>query len=171
MSRQFFIALRLLFASIFMIFAASSFVIPAIATNQLNLTIIDKQGKTTVFSYDDLAALPVHDLKTQTPWTDGVQSFTGVLFKDLLIKAGVSESEITSSQIVATALNEYEVTIEGNGIINDGALVAYEMNDQPIPVSTFGPFWIVYPRDQRTELQDSRYDHNWAWQLKELKIK
>ncbi len=171
MSRQFFIALRLLFASIFIICAAPFIITATSIAAQFNLTVIDKTGQVTVFSYEDMVAMPSHTMKTHTPWTDGIQNFTGVLFKDLLTNAGLSENEITASQIVATALNDYEVTIDGSGIIDDGALIAYNMDSQPIPVNTFGPFWIVYPRDDREELQDSRYDHNWAWQLKELQIK
>lgn len=109
-------------------------------------------------------------IKTHTPWTEGVQEFSGVPLKTLLAAAGIDEKIARHSTVKARALNDYEVEIPGQDAYDYDVLVADQMNGSAMPVTEFGPFWIVYPRDGKPELQDSRFDHRWAWQLSELLI-
>ncbi len=44
------------------------------------------------------------------------------------------------------------------------------MDGKRLTVRDKGPYWLVYPRDEFTELKDARFDHRWAWQLKEISI-
>ncbi len=112
--------------------------------------------------------LPRVLITTHTPWTEGVQEFSGITLKTLLEAAGLDEKTIRQSKIKARALNDYEVEIPGQDAYDYNVLVADQMNGEVMPITDFGPFWIVYPRDDNTELQDSRFDQRWAWQLSEL---
>lgn len=114
--------------------------------------------------------LPRATIKTHTPWTEGVQEFSGVSLKTLLEAAGIDEKTTRQSMLKARALNDYEVEIPGQDAYDYDVLVADQMNGSAMPVTEFGPFWIVYPRDEKPELQDSRFDHRWAWQLSELLV-
>lgn len=114
--------------------------------------------------------LPRATIRTQTAWTKGVQEFSGVPLRELLKAAGLDEAAIRAAKLKARALNDYEVEIPGQDALDYDVLVADSMNGEAMPVSKFGPFWIVYPRDDKPELQDSRFDHRWAWQLVNLKV-
>ena len=114
--------------------------------------------------------LPRATIKTHTPWTEGVQEFSGVSLKTLFAAAGVDEKTARQSMLKARALNDYEVEIPAQDAYDYDVLVADQMNGSAMPVTEFGPFWIVYPRDEKPELQDSRFDHRWAWQLSELLV-
>jgi hypothetical protein len=44
------------------------------------------------------------------------------------------------------------------------------MNGKQMEVSDKGPIWIVYPRKDHPELQDSKFNDRWVWQLKEMRV-
>jgi hypothetical protein len=45
------------------------------------------------------------------------------------------------------------------------------MNGEYLEIRDKGPIWIVYPRDQFSELRNSMVDKKWVWQLSELEVK
>lgn len=160
----------------------SLFCIPAMAqeTSGTNLpppaqhVILDVRGDIANTNVDDAAlfdmemlkALPSARLETTTAVTDGVRRFQGFLMRDLLERVGAQGSTVT-----ATALNDYVIDIDIDEFDRFDILVAYEMDGRQLLPSDKGPLWIVYPRDQHTELQDIRYDYRWVWQLRRLDIK
>jgi hypothetical protein len=50
-------------------------------------------------------------------------------------------------------------------------LLAFKMDGRDLELRDKGPIWIVYPRDQYEELNNSMVDKNWVWQLSELEIR
>ncbi len=113
-----------------------------------------------------LKALPRLRLETTTVVTDGVRRFDGFLMRDLLDLVGAEGVTVT-----ARALNDYAIDIAIKEFDRFDVVVAYEMDGKALLPSDKGPLWIVYPRDQHTELQDIRYDYRWVWQLRWLDIK
>lgn len=113
-----------------------------------------------------LESLPAHSLHTSTVVTDGVLKFDGVLMRDLLNHLGAHGETVT-----ATALNGYAVDIPIQDFENFDVLLAWSADGERLKVDDKGPFWIVYPRDQHSVLQDIRYDYRWVWQLNELRVK
>ena len=107
----------------------------------------------------------VTELKTTTPWLDGAQVFKGVLARTLLERLGAE-----GTTVVATALNDYTVSIPMDDFRNYDVLLATEMNGEEMRVSDKGPIWIVYPRDDHPELQERRISERWVWQLKALEV-
>ena len=73
--------------------------------------------------------------------------------------------------VTASALNDYTIDIPMEDFVRYDVLVATHMNGERLQPSDKGPFWIVYPRDGHSDLQDIRYDYRWVWQLIQLKIK
>lgn len=139
------------------------------ASDLTNLTIKTPDGGVYTVVVGE-SFLPRAVIKTHTPWTEGLQKFSGVPLKTLLETAGFDEKTVRQSVINARALNDYTVEIPGADAYEYDVLVADKLNGQAMPVTQFGPFWIVYPRDDKPELQDSRFDHRWAWQLSELLV-
>lgn len=112
-----------------------------------------------------LEGIGVHQLATSTAWTEGRTEFEGVLARDLLDAVGAEGSGVT-----ATALNDYSVSIPLDELRRYPVLLALKMNGQYLKIMDKGPIWIVYPRDQNKELQDSLTDKKWVWQLRELRV-
>jgi hypothetical protein len=137
----------------------------------VTLTIIAPNGTTRVLSSDDFTKLPQNNLQTNTAWTEGPQSFDGVLLRDVLATVGVDGTEAGSHSITVLALNDYSISIPLEDAYKYDVLVAHKMNGKELNRRDKGPYWIVYPRDQHEELNDSRYDHRWAWQLKQIEVK
>lgn len=105
------------------------------------------------------------ELRTTTPWTDGVQVFEGVL-----ARAVIERVEAKGVTVKAAALNDYTVEVPLDDFLTYDVLLATEMNGEEMHVSDKGPVWIVYPRDDVPELQNRKLNDRWVWQLKSLHV-
>ncbi len=141
------------------------------ATVTITLTVIAPDGTTRVLSNDDFTQLPQNTLQTNTAWTEGPQNFDGVLLRDVLATVGVDGKNAPNRSITILALNDYSISIPLEDAYKYNVLVARRMNGRELSLRDKGPYWIVYPRDQHQELNDSRYDHRWAWQVKQIEAK
>ena len=112
-----------------------------------------------------LQKLPAQSFTTKTPWDKSPVKFKGALLRDVLAAAKAS-----GTALKAVALNDYQTSIPVEDATKFDMIIAYEMNDQPIPVRTKGPLFIVYPFDTKAELQSTRFYERSAWQLKLLKV-
>ncbi|WP_297778121.1 molybdopterin-dependent oxidoreductase [uncultured Roseovarius sp.] len=117
------------------------------------------------FSLEDLKALPVSSFETTTIWTDGPQTFEGISLAALL-----AHLDVTEGTIKATAINDYSVTIPMSDATEDGAIIAYLNNDEPMSRRGKGPLWIVYPYDSDIEYQTETVYSRSIWQLDRLAI-
>lgn len=152
-------------------FTASILSSAAQASETATLAIIAADGSHHDLNADKIAALPQHTLDTHTAWTEGVQHFDGVLLRDVLASAGIKAEDAKDKVLEALALNDFRVEIPAADAYKYDVLLAQKINGKALSRRDKGPYWIVYPRDQHSELNDSRYDHRWAWQLKQLQIK
>lgn len=105
------------------------------------------------------------ELRTTTPWTDGVQVFEGVLARAVIARVGAE-----GALIKAAALNDYTVEVPMEDFLTYDVLLATSMNGEEMHVSDKGPVWIVYPRDDVPELENRKLNDRWVWQLKSLHV-
>ncbi|WP_240791949.1 molybdopterin-dependent oxidoreductase [Rhodoferax bucti] len=112
-----------------------------------------------------LEKLPQQTFSTKTPWDKNPIKFKGPLLRDVLAAAKAS-----GTTLKAAALNDYQTTIPFDDAKAFDVIVAYQMNDQPIPVRTKGPLFIVYPFDTKAELRSTVYYERSAWQLKSITV-
>lgn len=114
---------------------------------------------------EDLFAVKPTSLVTQTPWDTEPSSFDGIYLADLL-----EHLQIKTDFILATALNNYEVTIPIVEAIEQGAFLAMYRDGRPMPVRARGPFWIIFPWDSlELEPMQARMANSWAiWQLRSI---
>ena len=117
------------------------------------------------FDREMLIALGQTEMRTTTPWTDGVQVFEGVL-----ARAVIERVEAQGTTVKAAALNDYTVEVPMDDFLNYDVLLATQMNGEEMHVSDKGPIWIVYPRDDVPELQNRELHERWVWQLKSLQV-
>jgi len=108
-------------------------------------------------------ALPQTTVRTETPWTSGVQTFTGVLLSALAQRGG---RPVREARIVA--LNDYSATVPAADWKAYGILVASRHNGEPMRIREKGPFWVVYPIDGFAELDKQIYHARMVWQIKSI---
>jgi hypothetical protein len=123
------------------------------------------EGGVARFDRPMLEALGVQKLTTSSAWTSGPTEFEGVLASAVLDAVAAE-----GTAVHATALNDYAVTIPIDELRRYPVLLALKMNGQYLKIMDKGPIWIVYPRDQYREFQDSLTDKKWIWQLHELQV-
>lgn len=132
------------------------------------LQVVLGSGQSVRLSAQQLAALPQHSLRTATQWTDGLKHFQGPLVTDVLQAAG--QRLQNGMRVQAEALNDYVVDIPASDFLRWPVILAFAMDGQVLSRRDKGPWWIVYPRDSDPALQDAKFDHRWAWQLRQLRI-
>ncbi|MBT0571428.1 molybdopterin-dependent oxidoreductase [Curvibacter sp. CHRR-16] len=140
------------------------------AKGKVILTISGKIGETNaptgaLFDLSMLEKLPQQTFSTNTPWDKAPVKFKGPLLRDVL--AAVKANGTT---LKAMALNDYQTTIPVEDATRFNVIVAHQMNDKAIPISTKGPLFIIYPYDSLEELRAAKYYERSAWQLKSLTV-
>jgi hypothetical protein len=113
-----------------------------------------------------LATLPQHSFSTKTPWFPQPRKFTGVLVRDLLDAVG-SRAGIAR----AIALNDYRADLPTDELVRNGAMIAYLLDDQPMPVREKGPLVIIFPFSDRPELRTAVHYSRAVWQLRSLELR
>jgi hypothetical protein len=118
------------------------------------------------FDREALTALPQHEIRTSTPWTDGVSAFKGPLLCELLDRVGAE-----GTALHAKALNDYAIEIPMEDCRRYPVILALERDGKPLSRRDMGPVWIVYPRDDYPELRLETINARWVWQLVELEVR
>ncbi len=126
----------------------------------LTVNADDKEAR---YDIDGLKALGMTDVVTDTPWTDGMITFTGVLMRDLLNDAGVS-----GDRLRAVALNDYTVEIPVQDFLDFDVILAVQRDGSDLTVRDRGPLWIIYPWADLPRLRTEHYYSRSIWQLKAL---
>jgi hypothetical protein len=118
------------------------------------------------FDQTMLEKLPQHSFTTRTPWYPEPHKFTGVLLRDVLAAVGAR-----GRTIKAIALNDYRVDIPFEEAQRHELLVAYLLDDKPVPVRDKGPLMLMYPFDSQPELRSAINYSRAAWQLRTLELR
>lgn len=118
------------------------------------------------FDREMLESLGLGTLRTSTAWTAGTAEFQGVLVRDLLAAIGAE-----GDTAIATALNDYQISVSLNELRAFPVMLALKMDGEYLTIRDKGPIWIVYPRDQYVNFQNSETDKRWIWQLSKIEIK
>jgi hypothetical protein len=152
------------FARLAIAVAFVAMVLPASSAQARNqLTVMAADGAKTVLSYEELTQLPKTDVTTTTPWTEGKHVFTGVSFADLLGKYGIVDGNVRVS-----ALNDYSVTVPAAELIENGAILTYQLDGKTMTVREKGPYWVIFPFDSHPSLQTDQYWSYAVWQVKSI---
>jgi hypothetical protein len=125
------------------------------------------ENSTTVAKFDRkmLESLPQIKIATNTPWTEGTTEFEGPLLRDVLEQTG-----ITGTELIAVALNDYDIEIPVADAFTYPVILAIRMNGKPMRVRAKGPIWVIYPWDDYSELRSETYYQRSIWQLRSLSV-
>ena len=133
----------------------------AIVLLEVEFLNADGQDNTPVrYTMDDLRAMPAVSFETDTNWNAGPQRFTGVSLAALMRKLGV-----TTGTLVAVGSDEYSIDINLSFAAESEARTAYERTGAPMTVRNKGPFQVVYPFDDFSNLKRNVQFSNAKWQL------
>lgn len=122
-------------------------------------------GDTLQLDLAMLENLPQVEIVTSTIWTEGVDTYKGVLLRDLLDHAGHAGISIS-----ATAINDYAVDVPIESATEKWPIVAYERNGGPMSVRDKGPLWLIYPFDDYDELRSEIIYSRSIWQLDRIVV-
>lgn len=125
-----------------------------------------ESGSSVAFDLNMLESLPVYELVTKTPWTDGEHAYHGVLMRDLLEKVG-AEGEV----VFAHALNDYSASIDRRIFDKYPIILAWRQDGRILTVRNKGPLWLVYPLSDFPELDTLQHHRDMVWQLNELEVR
>jgi len=124
------------------------------------LLTVTHAGQEQAYDMEALEALGAVTFETETIWTDGVQSFTGVPLKNL-----AEALDLEDGTLLASAINDYTVEIPLTDAVEGGPIIAYLNNGAPMSVREKGPLWIVYPYDSTPDYQSELIYSRSIWQL------
>lgn len=113
-----------------------------------------------------LQSLPARAFVTETPWTKGPHTFTGVPLEVLMDWVGARGKTIT-----VEALNDYSVDVPVEDGPKHDALVVYLFDGKPMLSSDRGPLWIVYPFSDRRETRTETFYQRSVWNLYAMTVR
>lgn len=122
-------------------------------------------GETAQFDMAMLEAMEPVTFETETIWTEGVQSFTGVPLVRLMEAVGADADSLS-----ATAINDYAVQIPRDDWVEGGPIIAFLQNGEPMSVRDKGPLWVVYPYDEVADYQSEVTYSRSIWQLDRITV-
>jgi hypothetical protein len=152
--------LRTRLVVVLMLFLGSGLALAQDRAETLPLEIGTGGYKVTVA---DLEKMPQVEVVTATPFLPGKTRFDGVLLRDLLKAAN-----LTAAKLKMTALNDYQVEVPASDAAEYDVIVAYKVDGKYMRVRDKGPFWLIYPMDQHSELQNEATATKMIWQMKTI---
>ena len=117
------------------------------------------------YSLAELRAIGIESFETTTIWSDGAQKFTGVPLVALLEDLGIQDGTLS-----AKAINDYVIDIPVSDGVEDGPILAFEINGKPMSVREKGPLWLVYPYDHNPDYRSEVIYSRSVWQLEAIEI-
>ena len=132
---------------------------PVVAAAETLLTVTHG-GTVKTYDMERLEAMGVTTIETETIWTEGVQTFTGVPLAELAGELGLHDGVL-----LASAINDYTVEIPVSDAVQGGPIIAYMANGAAMSVRDKGPLWIVYPYDSNPDYKSELIYSRSIWQL------
>lgn len=122
-------------------------------------------GNEAQFDAAMLHDLGMHTVATHTPWTDGVSRFAGPRGRDVLDAVGAKGAVLR-----VKALNDYVAELPASDFYDYDVLLALERDGKPMSVRSFGPIFVLYPFDEKPELQTEKIRFRSVWQVDRIEV-
>ena len=118
------------------------------------------------FDREMLMALGNQELMTDTPWTEGINTFNGPSLKSLLEAVGAN-----GSNLAVTALNDYTANVPSKDAYDHEVMLAMDMNGKRMSVRDKGPVFVLYPFAKDPSLNNEVIHNRSVWQVKSITVK
>ncbi|TDO96959.1 molybdopterin-dependent oxidoreductase [Marinomonas balearica] len=117
------------------------------------------------FDLDMLREIGFEDQVTNTPWTDGINTYTGPRLKAILDAVGASGNDM-----VVTALNDYSAIVPVADAEKHNVLLALMSDGEMLSVRDKGPIFVIYPFDDDPSLNNEVIQNRSVWQVKSIRV-
>ena len=117
------------------------------------------------FDREMLMALGKQELMTDTPWTEGINTFNGPSLKSLLEAVGAN-----GSNLAVTALNDYTANVPSKDAYDHDVMLAMDMNGKRMSVRDKGPVFVLYPFAKDPSLNNEVIHNRSVWQVKSITV-
>lgn len=168
---KFLLALLALLASMSVVMGASAAPGMSAPSGKVILTVdgeIATSNSTAgkaLFDLPMLDALPRREVRTRTPWTEGVTTFEGPLGTALLEAVGAR-----GSRLEITAINDYSVEVPVTDLERHKVIFALRQNGELLRVRDKGPLFLVYPFDEDPALNSEVIQSRSIWQIRSIRV-
>lgn len=129
-----------------------------------NITHTNVDG-TAQFDREMLVALGMHSVTTHTPWHEGAPTFEGPLGSALLDAVGAK-----GTNLKVTALNDYSANVPVADFYTHEVMMAMKEGGKWMRVRNKGPLFVLYPFDQKPELNTEVIHNRSVWQIKAITV-
>jgi len=117
------------------------------------------------FDYEMLEKIGLVTMNIDTKWTSVGDVFQGILARNILDIVGAK-----GESIIATAANDYQITIPMSDLTDHDTLLAMTRNGVRMRLRDKGPIWLMYRKDDHPNLTDPQINSRMIWQLTTLSI-
>jgi hypothetical protein len=132
------------------------------------LTVRDTVTQAEIHLSDrDLSALKQQKILTSSPWTTGVNTFTGPSLKEVVELWGTLENV---AEIHLMSFDNYQIDIPKDLVDDTQPIVASRFNGQAYSLRQKGPLWIMFPFDESDDMQTGLYQSRAVWHLTTIEI-
>lgn len=138
---------------------------PVILTVDGAITVRNEKAG-AVFDAAMIDALPVHSIRTWTPWFPGPVTFSGPLLSDLLDAVGAK-----GQTLHMVALNDYAVDVPMADARRFGPVLARRIDGKVIGVREKGPLFLIYPFDDKPDTRSEIFYSRSIWQLARITVR
>ncbi|MDP4299694.1 hypothetical protein [Leptothrix discophora] len=118
------------------------------------------------FDAEALDALPVHVVRTGTPWHKGVIAFSGPLLADVLAQVAAS-----GTTLQMTALNDYQIRMPIAEVLPFQPILARRADGAVLSVRDKGPLFMIFPYDEQPQTRNDLFFSRSIWQLKAIEVR
>ncbi|MEZ8824197.1 molybdopterin-dependent oxidoreductase [Vibrio amylolyticus] len=112
--------------------------------------------------------IPSNSFKTELPWYEEPNTYTGIRVTDLISYLGKQPSDLSAMSFIA--LNDYAASTTINDILQYDPIIAYKMNEKKMKVRNKGPYWLVFNLDKYPEIDNDIFYTQMVWQIDEVII-
>lgn len=111
------------------------------------------------FDFAALQGIGMTTVRADFPMGGDVHTYQGPLLADVLAAAGA-----TGSMVTIKALDGFQVDLDLDEAVANGAVVALKRDGKPFSLGDYGPTHIVFPRADRADLADMN-DDTWVYSI------
>ncbi|WP_067219941.1 molybdopterin-dependent oxidoreductase [Marinomonas gallaica] len=119
-----------------------------------------------LFDREMLLELGVDSMDTGTPWTEGVNTFSGPRLAALLDTVGAKGESLS-----VTALNNYSANLPVQDAYDHNIMLAMDVNGKKMSVRDKGPIFVLYPFADDPSLNNEVIHNRSVWQVKAITVK
>ncbi|MCT7655111.1 molybdopterin-binding protein [Oceanimonas sp. NS1] len=133
-----------------------------------NIELEGRSHERMDYTLSQLQALPQGEITTAHPWSNTPHTYRGLDLRALLDTL-FAHAEVKA--LYLESLNGFSVVVDWQAVAPYQPLLAWRDNGRLMSRRDKGPLWLMLPYDRVPELQQAKFLHYMAWQLRHIKVR